>query len=264
MERVSAEKGLRRAEGLLGRLQLERSLGWIDALIDGRRLQRSELARALMTRGIALGLGNFEEDARLQLGQASCLDPGARPPPGRLFQEIIQALAQPPACAQPLAALRASAARAPTGTGVVLTVGIAYGPDPFNLITGGKVRLYNAQGQRIAEQGAVPEPIGDQPTLIAEFGDDGTLADPTGRIYVSASLEGPGRVPVADLGRPEPVAVEVEDNASIGSFSLPWWAWVALGVAAAGGATAAIVVAATGDGDGTDADRGIGPIDIKF
>ena len=263
LEKTPTDRAITRVEALLTRLQLERAVGWVDALIDSNRLERAQLAQALVLRATALGLGGFEAEARTGFGQGTCLDATARPPARPVFQGVFETLALPPPCATPLAARGVSGSRAATPTGVVLTVQVAYGPDPFNLVAGGSVQLYDARGQLLARQAGVPEPVGDQTALVAEFIDDGTLADPTGQIYVSASLDGPGRVLVAEAGATKPVAVPVETVSSYASGGIPLWVWITLGVAAVGGATAAAVVVAT-SGDDTDVGRGIGPIDIRF
>ena len=261
LERTSAQDAVDRAEALLNRLQLERAIGWADALIDSSRLDVPQLARALVLRATALALGGFEEEAKRGYGQASCLDPSARPPSRPIFQEMFQTLALPSACASPLKARGVTASRAAGSAGVVLTVTVTYGPDPFGLVQGGRVQLLNADGRVIATQGGAAEPIDDQPALVAEFIDDGTLANPAGQLNVSASLNGPGRVAVAEVGVPQPVPVEVGALSSSSGGGLPLWAWIAIGVVAAGGATAAAIAASQGS---SDVQRGIGPIDVRF
>ena len=264
LEKLSPDRALRRTAALLERLQFEQTVGWSDALIDSQRLQRSQLAQALVLRATAQAVGGFEEEARLAFGQASCLDPVARPPSRPLFDAVFGKLAQPPACAQPLNVLGVTAVRAGTEDGVTVTVSVAYGPDPFSLISGGTVQLFDARGALVAQQPGAPEQFENQSVLVAEFIDDGTLTDASERLYVAATLDGPGRVAVAEAGTPEPEIVTIADTGTFGSGGgLPLWLWIALGVAAVGGATAAAVVAASG-GDGTDADRGIGPINIRF
>ncbi len=263
LDRASPARGLKRAEALLKRLQFERALGWCDALIDSGRLQRRELAQALVLRATIQALGGFEQEARVSYGRASCIDTVARPPDRPLFEEAFDRLARPPACVQTLNAQPPYATRVAGPQGVTLKVGIPYGPDPFGIVTGGTVQLLDPRGVMLAQQAAIAEIIDDQPVLVAEFSDDGQLADPTGRVYVAGNLDGPGRVNLVDVGTPEPEVVTVEDENLFVDGGVPTWLWITLGVVAVGGATAA-VIAVTSDGDPTDAPRGIGPVEVTF
>ena len=268
LERIPPGRAVKRTAALLSRLQLEQTMGWVDALVDSGRLQRAQLGQALVLRATVLGLGGFDEEARLAFGQGSCLDPVARPPNRPAFEEVFQRLGRPPGCRQPVNILGASAVRVPGDDGVAIKVLIRYGPDPFSLIVGGNVRVFDGQGGLIAERTAAPEIIEGQPadqrTLVAEVFDDGNVADPAGQIYVAAGLEGPGRVAVAELGVPEPQPLTLEEPSSFSGGGWPWWLWATLGVVAVGGITAAAVVATSDDTASADAPRGIGPIDIRF
>lgn len=265
LDRITPDQGIKRAAALLRRLQLESAMGWTDALIDSRRLQRTGLAEALVVRGVILGLGRFDEEAKLSLGKASCLNPIARPPDHQSFDRVFRALGRPPACAQPLNILQAAAQKQASDYAVVVRVVIRYGPDPFGLIAGGSVRLFDDRGAVIGQQVGSLEKEGDQLLMVAEFVDDGRTTNAAGEVYVAAELEGPGRVTVATFGEPEPEKLTVVEDFSFASGGIPWWVWLIVGVAAAGGAIGAAVALTTDDdGTNTDANRGIGPINIRF
>ena len=264
-KRTSNQIALRRAGAFLIRLQFEQALGWVEALLASDRLQRAELAQALVVRGAVLAAAGIEDRARMDFGQASCLDPVARPPARSVFEDDFQRLGTPPACAKPLNTTGVSAVRLSTDEGVTLRIRVTYAPDPFSLIAGGTVQLFDAQGELLTQTRAIPDTRNndDERSVIADFPDSGTMVDPAGQLRVAATLIGPGQVKLADLGRPEPEVVTVDDDTGLGGGGLPLWAWISIGVAVVGGATAAAVVLATSGGD-SEPTRGIGPIDIRF
>ncbi|MEO1335466.1 MAG: hypothetical protein AAFV29_07465, partial [Myxococcota bacterium] len=106
-----------------------------------------------------------------------------------------------------------------------------------------------------------PEIVDGEKVLTAEFIDEGKTVDPAGQIYVGATLEGAGRVAVAEVGQPEPMPVKVENDGIFGGLGVPLWLWITLGVVAVGGATAATVAVVSGDDTPS---RGIGPVDVRF
>jgi len=253
-----AQDNLQTARSFLEDLAIDEAEGFIDKLRKGGALLRPELAQALLIHGAIHAFRGRPDQARKTMGQGLCLAPESesptqRPPASRIYAELAKA--RP--CPRPLALGIPAALRRSSDEGPRIDIRVPYGPDPFDVVSGAAVEIWGSGGALAAVQQvrAIPE----RDLIEASFADDGRLTNLAGQVLLRVIAKDVSGVKLADLGGAEPLPVAVGEAESHFEFSLPWWVWVAGGVAVAGAAAAAIAATTRGEDR-----RGIGPINAEF
>jgi hypothetical protein len=81
---------------------------------------------------------------------------------------------------------------------------------------------------------------GEPSWLEARFPDSELLLTFDRRLLLRAAARDVSGVTLASLGFPDPVPFPIEDAPDLARFTVPWWGWIAGGVAAVGAASVAV------------------------
>lgn len=237
-------------------LEIDAAMGYADALLASERLDPRELATVIALRGLAQLARGEEERARRALGRAFCLVRDLEVDVKRpWFVEAIAAAKDDERCPRALAVQKVVATRVDGDDGPRLEVVATFGPDPYQLVTKGKIQLWTYEGSLATSMSATALHVAE-PRIEASLG--GIDAERDGYVLMKIFLEEANGIEVASLGDPDPLAVPVVGDQG---FEVPWWIWaVAGGAVVAAGATVGVVALSRGG----EIDRRIGPVDVRF
>ncbi len=248
------------AEGALARVELETAERLARAARTSGKLDPPGLGRALAVLGAIASLRGDEATARTELGRALCLDPTrASPSPLPPVETSFAALRAEARCTGPLRLGRLEAVREARDGKVWVDVRLPFGPDPYALVSGGDIELWGGGGA-VIEVAQVRARRGPPDRLEASFEDRGDLTNVSGQLLVRLVAKDVSGVALAGIGEASPIAVDVKASERGTSPGLPWWVWVASGVAVAGAATAVALAV----GSGGEPPRALGPTTITF
>lgn len=250
---------LEKVEAAAAELELEAAEAGAIRLHFSGAIDRAMLARILLVLGSVAAARGDETQATSDFGQASCLDPARsppllRPPVRRVWAEVQRRKR----CTKALDEHSIVAAWRDGERGEELLIEALFGPDPYHVIERGEVSLLDASGTVIATR-SVRARRGDLATVAAVFSENELPAGSDERVRVRVAAADLAGVKLSAIGDPEPRSLPIGVREDPRSGGVPWWLWVAGGVAVAGAAAAAVVLST-----GADPEPGIGPVTIRF
>lgn len=270
LARVSVEPGplprgtvtetLRSIRSQLQRAEVVEARRSLEALRRAGTASARELAPLLVLEGMVATVAGRRAAADVAFGQALCLDP-------RVDVAIrVSALAVPwrearlnrPCGSEGLSLEPPLARRRVVHGQPGLSVEGTILNDPYRLATEVLVERFGAGGGFAQEARAE---VREDLSYAASFvGTREALHDPDVAHLRVTLFDGTG-VPIAELGRPEPVVVRLENGEGVGGFSVPGWVWWTLGGLAVAGAATWGIIELSEDGG---IERGLGPFTVDF
>jgi hypothetical protein len=218
-----------------------------------------ELARALALLGAISVARGDDEQARIDFGQATCLDPSVSAPSKRApLVEPFEAIRAKARCKERLEAHSSRAARRDGREGEEIYLETLFGPDPFHVIDRGTIEVF-AEGGASALQREVIAGRGDLATIASTFGPKELPAGDPDRIRVRVTARDAAGIPLAVLGAPEPTTIPIVEERVIEEEKLPLWVWIAGGAALAVATTTVLILSSGGEPE-----PGIGPVLVTF
>ncbi len=256
---TTVQQSLQAAARALEDLEIDDAEAILNALRKKGRVKPGQLGKLLRSFGAVYAARGRADEAKTSFGRALCVSPGLGPPSKRQpIARLYQSVATNPPCARAVHIEEIVAERRGTEEGLVAVVRVYFGPDPFEVISGGDIEMWGPGGTLI-EVKSVRSERGPRPYIEAEFADEGDLESLTGNVLVRALIKSLGGVSVDRRGFPDPVPVPLTEKKDIATQGLPWWVWVVGGVVVAGGAATAAALLIPGDEV-----RGIGPVTASF
>lgn len=248
-------RSLELAAAALEDARIDEGEAYLNKLTFSGRLDKSELARALVLLGAVYAARGRPADASKSMGRAFCIEPKLEVALGRpLYKKTFDAARSAPnVCKTPITIGAVTASRV---EGTTILIRAVFSDDPHGLISGGDVEVWGSGGG--VHRAEKVRAAGN--TLEATIEDTGELQAYDGQLLLRVLLREVSGVAIATFGDPDPTPVPL-DNAGGGfSLDIPWWGWVtAASVVVIGAATAAIVI-----GSDREVVYGIGPISAQF
>lgn len=240
-------------------LDVDAAEGLLNALRKKGAVEVGQLGKALRLLGAIHAIRGRQAEAISHFGRALCVQPGLGPgtrrqPILRLFEQVKRA----GNCGQRVHIESLEAQRQASPEGLVVVVRVYFGPDPYEVISGGDIEMWGVGGSLIEVKQERAE-HGKRPYLEGVFADEGDLENVAGQILIRAMIKSLSGVAVDRRGFPDPVAVQLTERDDIATQGIPWWVWLAGGALVAGGAATALVFLLPGDEV-----RGIGPVTATF
>lgn len=255
IEGETISRSLELAAAALEDARLDEGEAFLNKLSTSGRLDKAELARALVLLGAVYAARGRPADAAKSMGRALCIDPRLDVALGRpLYKKTFaSARSAANACKAPITIGDVTATRV---EGATIAIRATFSSDPHGLISGGDVEVWGSGG---AVHRAEKVRAGDN-TLEATIQDTGELQAYDGQLLLRVLLREVSGVTIASFGDPDPSPVPLANAGGGFSLDIPWWGWVtAASVVVLGAATAAIVI-----GSDREVVYGIGPINAQF
>jgi hypothetical protein len=224
------------------------------------KLNRKTLSRALaVLAAIELIRKPKSPKVRPLVGQAFCLNPKLKTPIRlSMVKREFEDMRKSPPCPNGIIVGQVVATRRiENGLNMVDVTG-EFGPDPYELVSGGNIELWGAGGE-IIETAKIRARHGEKNTLISSFEDRGDIQNYVGQILIRLLVKDLSGVDVAVFGQDEAIPIDIDESNLSFTRHIDWWMWALAGaVILAGSATAILSVV------DTDPQRGVGPISIRF
>jgi hypothetical protein len=262
---LSVRDAIEKARLALDDLDIDTAEGFLEKLRKRDLQDKHSLALVLRLLGAVHEVRGRTREAEKTLQQALCLEPKLQEPLTRpYFHPALTAATQSPACKQAAAFGSASAMYVGEEIPSEVRLRIQFGPDPYELVSGGFITVFGPGGGRLhgGRAEAVTSSKDRSRALELRFEDPMPYEKPFERLFVSASAVELSGTEIFSTGSPHLLEVRVGGDRPSLSEGIPWWVWaVAGGVAVAGGTVLGVVLAGSSDGA---PNQGIGPIGASF
>jgi hypothetical protein len=253
------ERAFQIAESALDDLRIDEAEGELNKLRNGGKLEKPELARALVLLGGIAAVRAKAPAAAESFGGAFCIVEKIDPPQALrrepMMKRFVAAKQDPKRCTRLLSVDAPIATR--VGDGV--HVKASFGPDPFRLGAGGDIEIWGVGGA-LAKSAHVRVPDSGEREIEADFIETRELENYAGQLLLKVYVRDVSGVVIASAGDPDLLAVSYAEPPGGAGIDIPWWVWaLAGGVAAAGAVTAGVVVLSN-----RQTKQGIGPVSAEF